>query len=133
MCRDHFLYCAILIEEDSVDACRTVLVEMWRIVVVVVEQIPLSSVFHQRMVIGPAAGRRLVHYDPLIFERSERVVTHGICQSLSVFPHPRICQIIPAITFECERALLEAFRQRFVKSDLLTFEFEHVVRQPAAA
>ena len=76
-----------------------------------VEQIPLPLVFHQRMVIGPASRRRLLHYQAFKLERPHRTVAHGIGQSLCLVLHPRKSQIIFAVTFKGERPLLEPFRQ----------------------
>ena len=99
----------------------------------VIEEIPLALVLHNRMVVGPAVGRGLLHYQTLILERSKWTVAHRICQSLSVLPYPWICQIVFSVFFECERSLLESLWKVGVKLLRRSVQFQHVVIEAAAA
>ena len=79
----------------------------------VIEEIPLSLIFHDAMMIGPALRRRLIHDDALECERSHRMVSHGISQRFGsiLFTYPWEGEIILAVTLEGKRSFLESLRQ----------------------
>jgi len=79
----------------------------------VIEEIPLSLIFHDAMMIGPALRRRFIHDDALECERSHRMVSHGISQRFGsiLFTYPREGEIIFAVTLEGKWSFLESLRQ----------------------
>ena len=79
----------------------------------VIKEIPLSLIFHDAMMIGPALRRRLIHDDALERERSHRMVSHGISQRFGsiLFTYPREGEIILAVTLEGKWSFLESLRQ----------------------
>ena len=48
------LDCSVRIEVKLLDLCRTVLVEVWRELIMVIEEIPLALVVHDAVVVCPA-------------------------------------------------------------------------------
>ena len=131
--RSHGLYRAVLVEYHPVYAGRTVLVELGRVVVVVVEEVPLALVLDERVMIGPAGRRRLGHDDSLELIGSERVVAHGVCQGLGPVLNPGIGEVELAVPLEDEGSLLEAGGQVLVKAHGLPVELEHVVGELGSA
>ena len=93
----------------------------------VIEEIPLSLIFHDAMMIGPALRRRLIHDDALECERSHRMVSHGISQRFGsiLFTYPREGEIILTVALEGKWAFLESLRQSLYR---LRFrgKFHHV-------
>jgi DNA primase len=61
----YLLDSTVLQERDTLDTHRTTFVHPWRIVVMMVEEIPLSLILHETMMIGPAAIGMLLHEDTL--------------------------------------------------------------------
>ena len=80
-----------------------------------IEEVPLSLVFHDGMVIGPASILMLFHDDTFVFIRSHRLVAHGISETFGAifFAYPRVSEVKLTISLECERTFLEAFGQSF--------------------
>ena len=78
-----------------------------------IEKIPLSLIFYDAMMIGPALRRRLIHDDALERERSHRMVSHGISQRFGsiLFTYPREGEIILAVTLESKWSFLETIWQ----------------------
>ena len=78
-----------------------------------IKEIPLSLIFYDAMMIGPALRRRLIHDDALECERSHRMVSHGISQRFGsiLFTYPREGEIIFAVTLEGKWSFLESLRQ----------------------
>nr|GFD47992.1 hypothetical protein [Tanacetum cinerariifolium] len=66
----HFVDGAIRLKKQAVDAHRPVFVEGGRQVVVMVKQVPLLIKLDERVVVCPAARRRLVHNHPAHRERT---------------------------------------------------------------
>ena len=60
-CWYNLAYCSVCIEEESVDTCRTALVESRRIIIVMIEQIPLLLVVYYGVMVCPAFSWRLLH------------------------------------------------------------------------
>ena len=73
---------AVRIEMYLVHADRSVLVKIRRIVIVVVEEIPLTLELYDRMVSGPSHNR--IEYHTLIGERSVRIVANTIAEVVGV-------------------------------------------------
>ena len=78
-----------------------------------IEEIPLSLIFYDAVMVGPALRRRLIHDDALECERSHRMVSHGISQRFGsiLFTYPWEGEIIFAVTLEGKRTFLESLRQ----------------------
>ena len=79
----------------------------------VIEEIPLSLIFYDAMMIGPALRRRFIHDNALECKRSHRMVSHGISQRFGsiLFTYPREGEIILAVTLEGKWSFLESLRQ----------------------
>ena len=92
-----------------------------------IEEIPLSLIFHDAVMVGPALRRRLIHDDALECERSHRMVSHGISQRFGsiLFTYPREGEIILAVTLEGKRSFLESLRQSLYQFGLRG-KFRHV-------
>ena len=92
-----------------------------------IEEIPLSLIFHDAMMIGPALRRRLIHDDALERERSHRMVSHGISQRFGsiLFTYPREGEIIFAVTLEGKWSFLETIWQS-LHSLRLRGELHHI-------
>ena len=120
---------AVGIEEEGIDACGTAFVEFRRIVVVVIEQIPLPFVLHDGMVVGPASCGRLFH--DFAFERvwPHRVVAHGVGQGFRFVFHPREGEVVFPLPLESEGPFLEALREAFHRLRLRG-QLRQVVFQP---
>ena len=93
----------------------------------VIEEIPLSLIFHDAVMIGPALRWRLIHDDTLECERSHRMVSHGISQRFGaiLFTYPREGEIILAVTLEGKWSFLESLRQSLYQFGFRS-EFRHV-------
>ena len=118
---------AVFVEGDAVYAHRTVLVESGGVVVVMVEQIPLSFVADNGVVVGPAFAGGLRHDDTFEYIGPQRAVTHGIGQRLGLVLHPGIGEVEPALAFKDERAFLETLRKRGVQPDGASRKLREIV------
>ena len=104
-----------------------------------IEEIPLSLIFHDAVMIGPALRWRLIHDDTLECERSHRMVSHGISQCFGtiLFTYPREGEIILTVALEGKWAFLESLRQSLYrlrfrgKFHHIGFQLSHV--QPHAS
>ena len=105
------LDCSVRIEVKLLDLCRTVLVEVWRELIVVIEEIPLALVVHDAVVVCPAAVLVLCHDDALVLVWTHRVLAHCISENLSVVSYVWICEVEVAVVLECERTLSLAARK----------------------
>ena len=76
---------------------------MWRESIVMIEEIPLTFIIYDTVMICPAAVLVLRHYDSLVFVWSHRILAHSIAENLSILPHIRIRKVIIAVIFECKR------------------------------
>ena len=74
LCRLDLLDSTVLVEVKLLDTCRTVLVEVRRVVIAMVEEIPLALVVHDAVVVGPAVVIVLSHDDTLVLIGSHRVL-----------------------------------------------------------
>ena len=118
---------AVGIEPDLVDAHRPVLVEVRRIIVVVVEQVPLAPVFHEGMMVRPALAEGFLHNLPLVFEGAQRAVGHGIDEAFRAVLHPGIGEVELPFPLEDERSFLEpADGKRRIQPDGSPVQLGHV-------
>ena len=108
--RFHFPDSAVRIEKQRVDTHRTVLVKLWGVIIMVIEEVPLTVVFRDGMMIGPATDGRFVHDDALEGKRSHRAVSHSIRQCFSLVLYPRERKVILVLALEYVRSLLESVR-----------------------
>ena len=74
LCRLDLLDSTVLVEVKLLDTSLTALVKVWRVVVVVIEEIPLTLVVDDTVVVCPAAVIVLSHDDTLVLVWSHRVL-----------------------------------------------------------
>ena len=78
-----------------------------------IEQIPLTFVVDDAVVVSPAAVGMLGHNQAFVFVGTHRVLTHGISQHLSVLSDVRIGQIVVAVVLKGERSFSLTAGQTF--------------------
>ena len=81
--------------------------------VTMIEQIPLTLVIDNTVVVGPTAIVVLRHNQSLILIRSHRILTHGISEYFGILPHVWVGQVVIAIVLECEWSLRLSVGQVF--------------------
>ena len=84
-----------------------------------IEQIPLTLIVDDAVVISPATIGLLGHNQALVLVGTHRVLTHGIAEHLGILSHIRIGQIIVAIVLEGEGTLGLTTRQTLETIDTL--------------
>ena len=109
----HLLDSTVGIEEQLLNLHRATLVVVGREEVAVIEQVPLTLIVNNAVMVGPAAVGMLGHDEALILIRTHGVLTHGISQHLSVLSHIRIGEVVPAVGLEGERTLSLTVGQAF--------------------
>ena len=87
-----------------------------------IEQIPLTLVVDDAMMIGPAAVLMLGHDETFVFVGAHRILTHGIAENLSILAYVRISKVIPAISLESERTFSLTAGQVFQTADTQHFK-----------
>ena len=123
---------AVIVEEKGIYPGRAQFVELGRVVVMVIEQVPLAFVFHDRVVIGPAARGRLLHDYALERVGTHGMVAHGVGQGLGLVLHPRESEVVFPLALESEGSFLETLRQAFHHLRL-GIQLHQVVFQPGHA
>ena len=93
-----------------------------------IEEIPLTFVFDDGMVVCPACHWGFVHNDTLELKRSHRRVAHGVCKSLGRVAHPWEGVVVFTFALEDKGSFLESLWQVFHRLGL-GVEFHHVVLQ----
>ena len=94
----------------------------------VVEQVPLALVFHEGMMVRPAFAEGLLHDLPLVLERPQRAVGHGIDETFRTVLYPGIGQVVLPFPLEDERPFLEpADGKRCIQPDGRAVQFGHIV------
>ena len=79
----------------------------------VIEQIPLTFVIHNTVVIGPTAVCMLSHDESLVFIWAHRILAHSISENFGVFTHIRIRKVVVAVVFKGERTFSLTTGQAF--------------------
>ncbi len=131
-CRSHLTYCAVVIESQSVNTYRAIFVKIGRIVVVMIEKVPLAAPLHYGVVIGPTAVGPLVHNQAFKLKRAKRRIAHSVSQCLGFVLYPWKCEIILAVALEYEWPLLKTFGQSFEKYRLGS-QCHHVIGKTCTA
>ena len=70
----------------------------------VIEQIPLTLVVDDAVVVCPTTVSMLSHDQSLVFVWTHRILTHGIAENLRLFTNVRIGQVVVAVVLESEWA-----------------------------
>ncbi len=91
-----------------------------------IEEIPLTVVLYNRVMVGPAACRRFFHYSALELKRAEGIVTHCIGQSFGVLAYPGECIVVFPFALKYKGTFLEAVGQTF-DSHGIGSELDHVI------
>ena len=125
--RLYFADCTVFIEIQSFYLSRAVLVKVRREGIMMIEEIPLSLIFDDTVMVGPASVLMLGHNDSLIFIWSHRILAHSIAENLGIFPYIRIGKIVIPVIFKCERTFSLTVRQ--ILQAIYTDHFK-LVRSP---
>ena len=78
-----------------------------------IEQIPLTFVVHNTMMICPATVGMLCHYKSLVLVWSHRILAHCITENLGAVPNIRISEVVVAVILESKRAFRLTTGQTF--------------------
>ena len=115
----HFLDGTIGIEEELINLYRTALVITGRESILMIEQIPLTFIIYDAVMVGPTAILMFWHDEALILVRSHWILTHGIAKNLGILPDIRIGQVIIAIILKGKRSLGLTVRKVFQTVDTI--------------
>ena len=100
----HLLDGAVGIEIEFLDADRTALVVAGREPVAVIEQIPLTFVVDDAVVVSPAAVVVLGHDQALVLVGTHRVLTHGVAEHFGILTDVWIGEVVVAVILEGKRS-----------------------------
>ena len=82
-----------------------------------IEEIPLTFVVDNTMVVGPTTVGLLSHNQALIFVRPHGILTHGVTENFSILPHVWIGKVIVAVVLESEWSFCLTIRKVFQTVD----------------
>ena len=85
----------------------------------VVEQIPLTLVVDDAVMVGPTAVGLLGHNQTFVFVGTHGILTHGIAEDFGLLPDVRIGQVVPAVSLESKRTFSLTAGQVFKAVDAI--------------
>ena len=93
----HLLNSSIRIEVQFINLYRATLVITRRESILMIEQIPLTLIINDTMVISPTTILMFRHDDTFVFIGAHWILTHSISKNLSILSYIRIGKIVIAI------------------------------------